>query len=161
MVRSTQTAAEWFSAMQTRRRVGAGHARAGRAAVAMQAKRTAQQSFQARIEGAEKSRARNRNFTVTEHTNLLAPLADALREDPAVVARLCPDISKPRQGGLHDLMRALELSRPVSGELQALNHALRRTRSLEQAAAGATDPTAALAYLQAADRVIQVDDFAP
>jgi len=88
-------------------------------------------------------------------------LADALREDPAVVARLCPDISKPRQGGLHDLMRALELSRSVSGELQALNHALRRTRSLEQAAASATDPAAALAYLQAADRVIQVDDFAP
>jgi len=88
-------------------------------------------------------------------------LADALRDDPAVVARLCPDISQPRQGGLHDLMQALELSRPVAGELQALNHALRRTHSLEQAAAGATDPAAALAYLQAADRVIQVDDFAP
>ena len=43
--------------------------------------------------------------------------------------------------------------------LPALNKALRRTRSLDTAAAGARDPTAALAYLQAADRLIQVDHF--
>jgi acyl-CoA dehydrogenase len=83
-----------------------------------------------------------------------------LRDDPAVVTRLCPDLSMPKQGGLHDLMRALELSRAVAGELHQLNQALRRTRSLELAAAGSTDPAAALAYLQAADQVIQVDDFA-
>ena len=45
-------------------------------------------------------------------------------------------------------------------ELPALNAVLRRTRSLEKAAAGAKDPAAALAYLKAADKVIQVDDFA-
>lgn len=33
------------------------------------------------------------------------------------------------------------------------------TRLLEQAAGAAADPAAALAYLHAADRVIQVDDF--
>ena len=58
-----------------------------------------------------------------------------------------------------DLMRALELSRPVMDELPALNRVLRRTRSLQDAAAGSRDPAAALAYLQAADRVIQVDEF--
>jgi acyl-CoA dehydrogenase len=56
-------------------------------------------------------------------------------------------------------MRALELARPLTDELPALNRVLRRTRSLEQAAAGSRDTAAALAYLQAADRVIQVDDF--
>jgi acyl-CoA dehydrogenase len=88
-------------------------------------------------------------------------LADALRDDPNLVAHLCPDLSMPAQGGLRDLMQALELSRPVADELPQLNHALRRTRSLEQAAAASRDPQAALAYLRAADRVIQVDDFAP
>ncbi|WP_374562636.1 acyl-CoA dehydrogenase [Ideonella sp.] len=88
-------------------------------------------------------------------------LADLLRDDPAVIARLCPDLSMPKSGGLRDLMQAIELSRAVADEWPALNKALRRTRSLEQAAAGARDPAAALAYLRAADRVIQVDDFAP
>jgi acyl-CoA dehydrogenase len=36
---------------------------------------------------------------------------------------------------------------------------VRRVDSLEQAAQGAGDPARALAYLVAADRVIQVDDF--
>lgn len=93
--------------------------------------------------------------------DVVLELADALRDDPVVIAQLCPDLSMPEHGGLRDLMQALELSRPVAAELQQLNHALRRTRSLEQAAAASRDPQAALAYLRAADRVIQVDDFAP
>ena len=81
--------------------------------------------------------------------------------DPALIARLCPDVSRPKTGGLLDLMLALELARAVGDDLPELNKAVRRTRSLEEAARGARDPAAALAYLQAADRVIQVDDFAP
>jgi len=92
--------------------------------------------------------------------NMLA-LADALRDDPQVIALLCPDLGRPRAGGLLDLMQAIELSRPVAGELPELNKVLRRTRSLEEAASQAKDPAAALAYLQAADRVIEVDDFEP
>ena len=88
-------------------------------------------------------------------------LAAALRSDPVLIARLCPDIGTPKQGGLRDLIEALELAKPVADELAALNHTLRRTRSLDEAAAGARDPAAALAYLKAADRVIQVDDFSP
>lgn len=38
---------------------------------------------------------------------------------------------------------------------------VRRTRSFDEAAQGAPNPELALAYLRAADRVIQVDDFAP
>jgi acyl-CoA dehydrogenase len=91
----------------------------------------------------------------------LLALADALRGDPDLVAGLCPDIGRPRQGGLLDLTQALELARAVADELPALNQVLRRTRSLEDAAASARNPAAALAYLKAADRVIQVDDFAP
>ena len=91
----------------------------------------------------------------------LLALATALREDPVLIARVCPDVSRPAAGGLLDLMQALELAAPVAGEMAELNHALRRTRSLDEAAAGARDPAAALAYLRAADRVIQVDDFAP
>lgn len=88
-------------------------------------------------------------------------LADALRTDAALIPRLCPDLGRPRSGGLLDLMQALELAQPVLDALPELNRAVRRTRSLEQAAAGSRNPAAALAYLQAADRVIQVDDFAP
>ena len=91
----------------------------------------------------------------------LLAMAEALRTDPVLIARLCPDVGKPKQGGLRDLIQALELAGPVADELATLNHTLRRTRSLEQAANGARNPAAALAYLQAADRVIQVDDFAP
>jgi acyl-CoA dehydrogenase len=88
-------------------------------------------------------------------------LAEALRNDPLLIARLCPDMAQPGPGGLNDLMQALALAEPVADELPELNRQLRRTRSLEAAAAGARNPAAALAYLQAADRVIQVDDFAP
>ena len=44
-------------------------------------------------------------------------------------------------------------------DVTELNRALRRTHSLESAAATSRDPEAALAYLRAADKVIQVDDF--
>ena len=76
-----------------------------------------------------------------------------------LIARLCPDVGVPMQGGLFALMQALALAEPVADELAMLNGKLRRTRSLEDAAVGARDPAAALAYLRAADRVIQVDDF--
>ncbi|MCW5627703.1 MAG: acyl-CoA dehydrogenase [Rhodoferax sp.] len=100
-------------------------------------------------------------------TNHLAPLrdkdliglSDALRENRALVARLCPDIGVPADGGLRDLMLALELADAVGDELPELNQVLRRTESLEQAAGRSRDPAAALAYLLAADKVIQVDDF--
>jgi acyl-CoA dehydrogenase len=100
-------------------------------------------------------------------TSHLAPLrdrdlvayADALRENRELIARLCPDIGKPPAGGLRDLMDALELADQVAGEVPELNKALRRTRSLDEAAAKSRDPAAAAAYLRAADRVIQVDEF--
>jgi acyl-CoA dehydrogenase len=88
-------------------------------------------------------------------------LAETLRSDPVTISRLCPDIGRPKCGGLLDLMRALELAQPLADELPELNRALRRSRSLADAAAASRDPAAALAYLQAADKVIQVDDFAP
>jgi hypothetical protein len=78
---------------------------------------------------------------------------------PTAGAGSVPGCRCAQVGGLKDLIQALELSRPLAGELEALNKVLRRTRSLEQAAGAAADPAAALAYLHAADRVIQVDDF--
>ncbi len=89
----------------------------------------------------------------------LLGLAESLRNDPGLIAALCPDMGMPKSGGLLDLMAALELSRPIIDELPELNRSLRRTRSLAAAAAASSDPAAALAYLQAADKVIQVDDF--
>jgi len=101
-------------------------------------------------------------------TRHLAPLrdldliafADTLRANPGLIARLCPDLSRPKSGGLLDLMQALEFAQAVGDELPELNQALRRTHSLEAVARNARNPAAALAYLRAADRVIQVDDFA-
>lgn len=89
----------------------------------------------------------------------LIALSDALRDNRAMVARLCPDVGVPASGGLRDLMLALELADAVGDELPELNKVLRRTDSLQQAADKSRDPAAALAYLLAADRVIQVDDF--
>jgi acyl-CoA dehydrogenase len=86
-------------------------------------------------------------------------LADALREQPALVQRLCPDVGRPRSGGLLDLMHALDALRAVGDEAGALNKALRRASSLEAVAARSRNPMAALAYLRAAERVIAVDDF--
>jgi acyl-CoA dehydrogenase len=91
----------------------------------------------------------------------LIAMADALREDRSLIARLCPDVGVPSAGGLRDLMQAIELAEAVGDEVPELNKVLRRASSLEQAASGSRDPAAALAYLLAADRVIQVDDFAP
>ena len=89
----------------------------------------------------------------------LMALAELLRTRPDVVARLVPDLAEPGPGGLHDLMQAMALGAQLGDETAALNKVLRRTRSLDEAARSATDPALALAYLQAADKVIQVDDF--
>ncbi|MES2949636.1 MAG: acyl-CoA dehydrogenase [Pseudomonadota bacterium] len=104
--------------------------------------------------------AGTRRLRPLDDATLLA-LADSLRADTRLLPRLCPDMGRPRSGGLFDLMLAVEASRILGKELPELNRVLRRTHSLEDAAAAASDPTAALAYLKAADRVIQVDDFAP
>jgi len=88
-------------------------------------------------------------------------LAELLRTDPRVLARLAPDVSRPKSGGLLDLMQALGLAEEIGAEeVIALQRALRREHDIERAAATSSDP-AALAYLRAADRVIQVDAFAP
>lgn len=107
---------------------------------------------------------------VLSRTAHLAPLRDVqmlalaklLRENPSVVQRLCPDVSVPKGGGLVDLMKALELAAQLGDDASAqLNKLVRRTHSFAEAAAGMPNPALALAYLQAADKVIQVDDFAP
>jgi acyl-CoA dehydrogenase len=64
----------------------------------------------------------------------LIAIADTLREDHRLIARLCPDIGVPAGGGLRDLMHALELADGVAGEMPVLNQVLRRTSSLQQAA---------------------------
>ncbi len=100
-------------------------------------------------------------------THHLAPLRDVqllelaklLREDPRLAMQLCPDLGVPASGGLLDLMQALELAQQLGDEVAQLSKVLRRTHSLEEAAAQSSQPELALAYLKAADRVIQVDDF--
>ncbi|MDP9605559.1 UNVERIFIED_ORG: acyl-CoA dehydrogenase [Variovorax paradoxus] len=89
----------------------------------------------------------------------LLELAELLRKEPRIVARLAPDLSEPAAGGLLDLMHAMELGTKLGEGTAALNKVLRRTNSLEEAASSAPDPELALAYLKAADKVIQVDDF--
>jgi acyl-CoA dehydrogenase len=91
----------------------------------------------------------------------LLELAKLLREDPRLVMQLCPDLSVPASGGLLDLMKALELAQQLGDEVAQLNKVLRRTNSLEEAASQSSQAELALAYLKAADRVIQADDFAP
>lgn len=60
------------------------------------------------------------------------------------------------------MVDALELADRLGDEATSqLNKLVRRMRSCEDAAAGMPNPALALAYLQAADKVIQVDDFAP
>ncbi len=106
---------------------------------------------------------------VLSRTRHLAPLRDVamlelarlLRTDRALVARLCPDLMKPKSGGMADLMDALELSAQLGDGVDELNKLVRRTHSFEDAANAAPRPALALAYLKAADKVIQVDDFAP
>ncbi|WP_431263251.1 acyl-CoA dehydrogenase [Roseateles chitinivorans] len=88
-------------------------------------------------------------------------LADALRTQPALVSRLCPDVSRPKLGGLLDLMNALDAARALGDEVPELNKALRRSGSLEEVARGSRDPAAALTYLRAAEQVIRVDEDRP
>jgi acyl-CoA dehydrogenase len=89
----------------------------------------------------------------------LVALAELMRSNPRIVERLAPDLSEPASGGLRDLMHAMELSAQLGDSATALNKVLRRTHSFEEAASSAPDPALALAYLQAADKVIQVDEF--
>jgi acyl-CoA dehydrogenase len=106
---------------------------------------------------------------VLSRTAHLAPLPDSqalelaalLRTRRSIVDRLCPDISKPGNGGMLDLMQALALSERLGDETTSLNKLVRRSRDFAAAAQGSSNPEVALSYLQAVDRVIQVDDFAP
>lgn len=91
----------------------------------------------------------------------LLELAKLLRTKSAVVRRLCPDLAMPTSGGLRDLMDALDLATQLGEETVALNKAVRSNQSMEHAAQASSRPNLALAYLRAADKVIQVDDFAP
>jgi acyl-CoA dehydrogenase len=91
----------------------------------------------------------------------LLELAKLLRTNNALAKRLCPDLATPAGGGLRDLMDALALAEQLGEETVALNKAVRGRQSMERAAQASNRPELALAYLRAADRVIQVDDFAP
>jgi acyl-CoA dehydrogenase len=92
----------------------------------------------------------------------LVALSESLRTDEALVARLCPDFTPPATGGLNDLADALRLADALGAdEVARLNKALRRAHTQGAAVAQSPDPEAARAYLRAADRVIQVDDFPP
>lgn len=89
----------------------------------------------------------------------LLDLADGLHGSPALLASLCPDVGVPASGGLRDLMHAMELAETVGDELPELNQALRHADAQELAISRSRNPEAAQAYLRAADKVIQVDDF--
>ncbi|SHN31740.1 acyl-CoA dehydrogenase [Rhizobacter sp. OV335] len=89
----------------------------------------------------------------------LVALAESLRDEPAVLARLCIDVGTPRSGGLRDLKDALDQARALGDEAGQLNQALRHNHSLEDVASHSRNPGAALAYLRAAAKVIRVDDF--
>jgi acyl-CoA dehydrogenase len=89
-------------------------------------------------------------------------IAELLRTDGKVMARLAQDVSVPKCGGLADLQHALALYGQLGADtVSQLNKTLRKTGSIDAAARSAASPTAALNYLRAADKVIQVDDFAP
>jgi acyl-CoA dehydrogenase len=89
-------------------------------------------------------------------------IADLLRTNAGVVARLTQDVSTPKCGGLRDLQAALALYEQLGAEeVSRLNKQLRQTGSIDIAARSAATPHSALNYLRAADKVIQVDDFAP
>jgi len=106
---------------------------------------------------------------VLNRSTRLAPLRDVqllelarlLRTDSALMRGLCPDLARPGSGGLRDLMDALDLAAQLGEETVVLNRAVRRSPSMERAAQASSRPELALAYLRAADKVIQVDDFAP
>lgn len=89
-------------------------------------------------------------------------IAEILRTQTTVVARLTQDVSTPKCGGLRDLQNAIALYEQLGAdEVARLNRTLRQTGSIEIAARTAGTPHSALNYLRAADKVIQVDDFAP
>lgn len=106
---------------------------------------------------------------VLSRTSHLAPMRDAqmlelaslLRTRRELVESLCPDVSAPKQGGMHDLMAALDLLEQLGEDSKLeLNKQVRNKHlSFEHAAAQSENPELALAYLRAADKVIQVDDF--
>lgn len=105
---------------------------------------------------------------VMTRTAHLAPLRDTevlelaalLRTQRPLIDLLCPDMARPGSGGLLHLMEALDLADQLGADdVQALNKLVRRSSSFEDAANGMPRPALALAYLKAADRVIQVDDF--
>ncbi len=88
-------------------------------------------------------------------------IAHQLRTDTKVLARLTQDVSTPKCGGLRDLQHALALYEQLGAEeVSRLTQALRKTGSIDAAARVGTTPHSALNYLRAADKVIQVDDFA-
>ncbi len=90
----------------------------------------------------------------------LLSLATILRTRPDVVARLCPDVARPAEGGLLDLIKALELGEQLGAdEAVALGKLVQKTGSIQLAARESSNPALASAFLHAADRVIQVDDF--
>ena len=63
----------------------------------------------------------------------------------------------PLSGG-GDMSTVREAAGKLGDEVPELNKALRRAGSLEAVAKGSRDPEAALAYLQAAQQVIRVDE---
>ncbi|RYF73705.1 MAG: DUF1974 domain-containing protein, partial [Comamonadaceae bacterium] len=85
-------------------------------------------------------------------------LAESLEREPVLLQRLLPDLQCPATGGLLDLMQALELAQQLGPEAQTLQKAWRQTRSVAAATQTASHPSLARAYLQAVNRVIQVDD---
>jgi alkylation response protein AidB-like acyl-CoA dehydrogenase len=85
-------------------------------------------------------------------------IAETLRK-PAVIARLCPDVGIPKSGGLREVHELSRLAQAIgSEEATRLAGAIRHADSLEALAAQSKSPQA-LAFVQALDKVIQVDSF--
>jgi len=88
-------------------------------------------------------------------------IAELLRSDRTVLLRLTQDVGEPKAGGLRDLQHALALYERLGADaVSELNRALRKRGTPGTAGAADDMSDAALAYLRAADKVIQVDDFA-
>ena len=85
-------------------------------------------------------------------------IAATLR-DPHVIGLLCPDVGKPRVGGLHDLQELLRLAQEIGDEeSERLAKAIRQLTPFAEIAASSSAPQA-LEFLHALDKVIQVDSF--
>lgn len=88
-------------------------------------------------------------------------ISESLRNEPKIMALLTQDMSAARSGGLRDLQQALAFYEQLGAdEVSRINQVLRKTGSIEAAARTSASPLNALNYLHAADKVIQVDDFA-